>query len=302
MVLMFGIVLVLIGWAQNPANWRWFDIFTTPPQGPSPVTLIDNRLDVQTQRDSLPKDTFLMPGKPRPPRSGIDDAYFPGVTAEQFEAVRDDAPSRRDEQAVSLHLFDILNRADPQSLQKWSLGPITYAQLFQQPNLYRGRLVSVSGIVRRVNWLDLSPNDYGIKGYYQVWLWPTDNPSAPIVIYCLDLPEGFPSGMEIAEQAEVTGFFFKRWAYQAKDAIRTAPEILAKTLHWDKRLVMNPKEPAETWPIPLVVCAAVLASLVAAYIVYLRTRPPRPILPDQSPDFDRLQECKPEEGTTDEHG
>ena len=174
--------------------------------------------------------------------------------------------------------------------------------MFRQPNQYRGRLVTVSGVVHRANRVELLPNDYGIKQYYQVWLWPSDNPSAPIVVYCLRLPQGFPTGMELAEQAEVTGYFFKRWAYQANDALRTAPELLARTLQWEQRPVMTPPQPAETWPIPLVVGVAALAALLAAGIVYLRTRPTRPDLPDRPPNFDALCEMDQQERPADTHG
>ena len=53
--------------------------------------------------------------------------------------------------------MDILNRTDPETLNKASLGPVSYAQLFRQPNQYRGRLVTVSGVVRRANRLELLP-------------------------------------------------------------------------------------------------------------------------------------------------
>ena len=149
------------------------------------------------------------------------------------------------------------------------MGPVSYAQLFQQPNQYRGRLVTVSGRrATRASRGDFFPNDYGFKEYYQIWLWPDDNPSAPMVIYSLELPKGFPTGMEIGEQAEVTGFFFKRLAYLAKDTLRVAPEILAKTVQWQKRPAITADEPAETWPIPLVVCVAAGLALLAAWFVY----------------------------------
>ena len=85
-----------------------------------------------------------------------------------FEAVCDDAPSTRDEQACSLRLLDILNRTDSETLSQASLGPVSYAQLFRQPNQYRGRLVTVSGVVHRANRVKLPPNDYGIKAVLSI--------------------------------------------------------------------------------------------------------------------------------------
>jgi hypothetical protein len=174
--------------------------------------------------------------------------------------------------------------------------------LFRQPNQYRGRLVDVSGVAHRAVRVDLPANAYGIKQYFQVWLWPSDNPSAPMVVYCLRLPKDFPVGMELAEPAAVTGYFFKRWAYQAEDAILAAPELLARTLQWEPRPVMTPPRSVETWPISVVVGVAALAALLGAGIVYLRTRSPRPDLPDRPPNFDALRKMDRQEQPADIRG
>lgn len=288
LVLLAGLTVILISKTNDPSIWRVFDLLLTPPQSDTGSDSIDNRLDTVAPDDTL-AGTFLAPKEQPTAKPEVEAGYFPGVNRQSLDGIRDDAPSTRDEEACSLQLLEILNRTDSATLDKASIGPVTYAQLFRQPSQYRGQLVTVTGIVRRANRIDLFPNEYGIKVYYQIWLWPSDNPSSPIVIYCLDLPKGFPTGMEFVEQAEVTGFFFKRWAYLAKDALRTAPTMLAKTLDWQKRPVMAAKEPAETWAIPLVVSVALLIALLAAFVVYLRTRPTQPALPDRPPNFDGLQ-------------
>jgi hypothetical protein len=282
--------------AGNPSIWRFFALLFAPPQSATSGDLIDNRLDAVASNDTL-ADTFVSPKEEPPTEPGNYAGYFPGVNPKSLDNIRDDAPSTHAEQACSLELLNILNRTDSATLDKASIGPVTYAQLFRQPNQYRGRLVTVSGIVRRANPIDLFPNEYGLKMYYQVWLWPSDNPSSPIVIYCLNLPNGFPTGMELAEEAEVTGFFFKRWAYQAEDALRTAPTLLAKNVDWQKRMVMTAEEPTEVWAIPVVVSVTILIAMLAAFYVYLQTRPSRLNLPDQPPNFDALREIEPEEGT-----
>ena len=285
------------GWSSSlpprlgdPAFWRSLDrICSASPKEGNGVP-IDNRLDQVFKDRSLPDDAFYVGDSHESTKSAGLGPYFPGVEPADFEDIRDDAPSARGEQDCSLRWWDVLNRASPASLAKASVGPVSYAQLFQQPNEYRGRLVTVSGAVRRAHRLEIFPNGYGFKEYYQLWIWPDDNSSAPMVIYCLELPKGFPTGMEIAEQAEVTGLFFKRLAYSAKDTVRVAPEILAKTIQWQKRPVLAVNEPAETWPIPAVVCVAAGLALLAAWFVYRRTQPSHPVLPEQRPNFDVLRD------------
>ena len=241
LLLLLGLTIIVIGRIREPDIRRLFELLTSPKEQDSGGTFIDNRLDAAGGRESTP-DSFIAAPPAKSTTTG-DGGYssLDSVKPEDLRAVRDDAPSTRDEAACSLRLLDILNRTDPEAIQKASEGPISYAQLFRQPNQYRGRLVTVSGVVRRVNPLDLPNNEYGIEKYYQIWLSPTDNRVSPIVIYCLHLPKDFPIGLDVSEEAEVTGFFFKRWAYKATDAIRTAPTLLAATLQWHKRPVMTPE-------------------------------------------------------------
>jgi len=241
MLLLLGLTIILISRVREADIGRLFELLTSHKEGDTSTTAIDNRLDNVPGRESTP-NSFIA-STPKAPTKENRNGYasLESVKPEDLANVRDDAASSPDEAACSLRLLDILNRTDPETVQKASLGPISYAQLFRQPNQYRGKLVTVSGVVRRVNPLDLPKNEYGLDKYYQVWLSPNDNRVSPIVIYCLHLPEGFPTGLDVSEEAEITGFFFKRWAYKAKDAIRTAPTLLAATLQWQKRPVMMPE-------------------------------------------------------------
>jgi hypothetical protein len=288
LILMLGVVLILIDAVGVSQNWRWLDSLLFPLREPPVRGSIDNRLDMLVRDESLPGTIRLSNGPP-PAKPADAEGYFPGVTAADFAGVRDDTPSTHADQAGSLHLLEILSKHDEKTLREASVGYITYAQLLRQPNHYRGRLATVSGIARRVNRIDLPKNDYGIADYYQVWLFPTDNPISPMVVYCLQLPEGFPTGMELSQEAEVTGFFFKLWAYESKDALRVAPTLLAKTLQWNKRPVMEPEPPGDKRMTPLTVCVAAALAMLLAWFVYFRTRSGRPASPDRPPDFKSLE-------------
>ena len=52
-------------------------------------------------------------------------------------------------------------------------------------------------------------------------------PPSPVIVQCLTLPEDCPPGMSIDVPVDVVGFFLKNVAYNATDAIRVAPVILA---------------------------------------------------------------------------
>ncbi len=287
-ILLLGIVVLLFDKVRQPDTWKWIDRFAAPSHE-APAGAIDNRLD-SVPRSDLSADAFVVSKAEQPAEKPADDGdYFPGVSAGMFKSIRDDSLSSEEEQAVSLRLLNILHRTDLERLRQASVGQISYAQLFRQPGQYRGRLVTVSGTVRRANPIELFKNEFGLKKYYQVWLFPADNPTAPIVIYCLDLPKGFPTGMELAEDVEVTGFFLKRWAYVAQDVFRTAPELLAKTLEWQKQPVMAKEPDVDSRLIPVILVVSLLLALAAAWVVYMRTRPGKVALPEEPPDFDMLR-------------
>jgi hypothetical protein len=286
-ILLLGLVIVAIDRARQPGAWAWFDSLSAPSaeeSGPA----IDNRLDAVAPRDSAP-DSFVIPKEQRAEKAADQDKYFPGVKPEWFATIHDDTISSRGEQACTFALLDILQRSDLEKLRKASLGRIAYAQLFRQPNEYRGRLVTVSGRVHAVHRIELFKNEYGIKEYYQVWLAPFENRTSPIVVYCLGLPKGFPTGKKVAEEAEVTGFFLKRWAYQATDAVRTAPELLAKTLEWRKRPLMRQESPGGIGSLLLIVAAAIVVAAATAWLIYIRTRSPRLVSPDRPPGLENIR-------------
>jgi hypothetical protein len=284
-----GIMALAADGLRQPGLWKMFDQAASSAPEPPPGGA-DNRLDAASPNTSFP-DSFVMsadePAKQA--ASGSNGGYFPGVEADQFRSIRDDRPSLPEEQSCSLHLLDILKRTDGEALRKASVGRVTYAQLFNQPENYRGRLVTLAGVVRRVERIDIPRNQYGIEAYYQVWLFPDDNPSAPMVIYCLDLPKGFPTGTGLTAQAGLTAFFFKLWAYSTPDADRVAPMLLGKTLEWWKQSALVPEPSVYPGWLPLVVVLAALGAMFTAWYVSLRTRVPRGVLSDRPPDFTRLR-------------
>jgi hypothetical protein len=159
------------------------------------------------------------------------EKYFPGVMPNYLESVRDDTPSRPGDQDACFNLLQTLNRAEAKELKAASLGPVTYVQLFRQPEAYRGRLVDLRGTVRRTELVKLPENHTGLTQYYRLWLRPDDSTN-PIIIYAIELPEGFPIDQKVREPVEITGFFFKRVAYAAQSGGITAPMLLAKSVEW----------------------------------------------------------------------
>ncbi len=295
LVMTLGLVMVLMTEARKPWRWQWL----TGPSGggddpqaasaPAADEPIDTRARSAPPGEAI-SGTFRSPA-PVPDEAEEDAGgrYFRGVKPKYLEWIRDDKPFYPEETKAWFNLLGVLQRTDEPTLRRASTARVTFAQLFKQSKEYRGELVTVGGAVRRAHRLSTPKNEHGIEKFYQVWLFPDDNPSLPMVVYCLHLPKGFPTGMELEEKAEITGFYFKRWAYKAADSLRRAPTLAARTLHWQKA------KPAVTKPAPaglgsLLLAVGVAAALSFAVVVYVYTRshPPRPQRSDGPPSFDAL--------------
>jgi len=283
MVGMLMLVFVLMMEAAKPENWYWMWGGRPPVVGNEPLTDdeitsrdVDTRLKKPlptrlTDVDSL--DTFLAQRAEEPPLEVVDPAaeFVAGVGRDKLETIRDDTMFRSDEADAWFHLLDLLDRTPLEQLQEQAIGRTGFIQLYEQPNYYRGKLVTVRGSVRAAHPTKSYQNDYGIEDVWRIVLRPAGGPESPIIVYTLGMPDGFPKGERIYEDVEFTGFFFKRWAYQAQDDIRVAPLILAKTAVWDTPMEAESSTPAWLAFLIVGVIGSLLGIAISAFI-YLTSR------------------------------
>ncbi len=298
LLLCCGVVIIAAQLLRSTALLQWMEAggWDDRPAGMS----IDNRLDaIENKEDALP--IVVAPGAKRAgdEQEGAEaaDDYFPGVKPAYLEQVRDDTIFRSEESSAWFNLLSVLRNSSQKELDAAVVLRPTYAQLFRQADQYRGKLVQVKGVMRRAHYVKAPANDVGIEGYYVTWLFPYDNPHSPMVLYVLELPQGFPTGMTIAEEVEAAGFFFKRLAYAAQDRARTAPAVLARSVVWHERPVLASAEPpsAATWL--LVVGGALAVSVGFVAIVVLRTRRTAPTVVADKVDFSALEKLVQPSGT-----
>jgi len=275
LVMSLGLVVVLMNEARDQANFAWItaldgnagaDEAGTPPA----ETSVDNRLTPPRTEDPIP-DAFVSPADVEFDEE-TSERYFPGVRPQLLATIRDDTTFRHQESDAWFNLLSVLEKADDATLQKASVGRVTFAQLFKQSGDYRGELVTLVGTIRRAHPLTPPKNEHGIERYYRLWLQPSDNRTSPIVIYCLELPEAFPTGMVISAEVEVTGFFFKRWAYKAQDSLRTAPTVLSRTVDWNKAEPLGSSAPTAAVSLTLMFGVAVVFAVVAVFYIFTRTK------------------------------
>jgi hypothetical protein len=214
------------------------------PDGREPAFSIDG---VPTPEQPLPKGPILSP--------------------ELLDEVQDNAVLRIPEREAWLALFQLVRDRTPEEIRAVSEGRVGFVQLYEQPQFYRGRGVTIRGNIRRAEWEQAPKNALGIEGYWRCFLFPAGGPPSPIIVYFLVLPPGFPTGVDVNEEIEATGFFFKRMAYHATDTLRLAPLVIARTPQWTPPEA-RPSEAPQWEAIVGLVVVALLVAILIAWLAY----------------------------------
>jgi len=201
-----------------------------------------------------------------------------------LDLVQDNTAFRTAESEAWFGLFARLKELPVVQLAQMSVGQVSYAQLLRQPAEYRGHVVTLRGRVLREERQQPAGNDLGIDSYHRLWLQPQGGGQWPFVVYCLELPKGFPHGDQQRSSVTVTGFFFKNWSYSYDEGMGLAPVVLANSLEWNKRVARRMRQPISlqswTWGIFGVGFFAV----AVAWLVFHNTRR-RPTAPHKTEQF-----------------
>jgi len=107
-----------------------------------------------------------------------------------------------------------------------------FVDLFENPDVYRGRAVSLRGTIRRLTKYDPGKNNQGIKEVYEGWIYTADSNSNPAVVIFTSKPPELVLGADITDEIRATGYFFKIYDYQSQGGPGKAPMLLAGTVDW----------------------------------------------------------------------
>jgi hypothetical protein len=235
---------------------------------------IDTRLPPQPAASSEP-DSFIATAAQSPP-TGWHEA---------LSRVEDDTLFMRPAERAAWQLLEArVRETDPAALQRESLGRIAFTQLFQQPEVYRGKAVTVRGTVMNASRVAASDDEPGSSERYVLWIMPEDGPTSPIVVYALAMPAGFPpierqSGgrmTKLHEEVALTGIFLKRGSYHAQDGPRTAPVIIANVPDWKPPVIATTQSTRygldSGWLLPTAGAALALAIVFVAVAYWFSIR------------------------------
>ncbi|RLS81006.1 MAG: hypothetical protein DWI02_04540 [Planctomycetota bacterium] len=157
-----------------------------------------------------------------------------------------------------------------------------FADLFTHPEFYRGRPVTLRGVMRKLTKFELGKNKLGLDEAYEGWVYTSDSQGNPAVVIFTSKDDQLPVNGDIQEEVEFTGYYFKMYGYDAQDVTRKAPMLLAGEVKWIPHPYKSAYKPLGfMWYF-----LATLGFLLTGYLVWqanrkeLPRRPPLEIEPD----------------------
>lgn len=268
------LVLVMMNEARKPQNWKWMWAGGPVPEVQNEP--IDTRSEEESANKRVPVDAFkttsLDNGTMLPNDVGeiVQDAeLLPGINRPLLLPIEDNSILRVAENDAWKQIFNVLNETTQADVENASIGEVSFAQLFRQTDFYRGKVVEVSGTIRRAERIVPRDVENGITELFRWIVEPAGPSNAPIVVYSIEKPDEFEIGDGLREDATFHAVCFKRWAYAAGDGTRIAPLLLAKTANWKPT---PPPQPVELPATPAVVITLIGLGLLAAAIAMFAYR------------------------------
>lgn len=236
-----AVVIISIEFAARPSTWYWL---TGPPHDETDIATNQsakkiNKSDIDARLDRpgnpLPEGGFRVVAAVVPDNAPTAPAENDPARLDPlvFEAVKDDSLGVRSSERGAY--FQTLARARDLSqnmLQTRASSEVTFAQMFTDPDDYRGRLITIKGRVKRLHPVAAVKNDFGITTIYEAWIITVDSGDNPLLLHCTEIPDGIPTGQDLDLPCRFTGYFFKKYAYAAVHGLHSTTMLLGKRLQW----------------------------------------------------------------------
>jgi hypothetical protein len=253
LVLGVGIVVFALTEAAKPSTWEWMwraGRTAVPPA-------LDTRLPPSGH-------LALAAGQTVNKKPEHDtNAVLPGIDKEALAKVKDDAKVFTGERPIEYDILRVLGEMPQSEIARASIGNVSFVEILEQPQAYRGQVVSFDGHVVRCVKVPAGVNDEGIDSYYELVITPDDRPREVLFVHCDELPKGLVEAQKLDEPVHVDALMFKRWAYQASDAQwHSTPLLLTRTVQLKPKPPAAP-EKAQANEIDTIVTLAVVSLVVA---------------------------------------
>lgn len=218
LVVMLGVLLLLADRARDPDTWRWI----APDVAQTGIA--------EKAQSDQPAAASEVPSAAGP--TDLDPAER-DAAREEFAAVADKVPLGKEEMPAYWRLVAWELRQPTAALRKRALKDVTFRDLWQQPEKWRGKLVEIPVHLRRTLTVSrVAENELGIKTIYEAFGWNSQSQPYWYWMIVPELPPDMPRGENIYEEATFVGYFLKLLPYEDRDGKTRATPLLIGRLIW----------------------------------------------------------------------
>lgn len=218
MVVMLGVLAMLVKLAADSKTWRW---------------LAPDAAEPEVAERAVPAAASALPDVAPAAGPTERDPQEQDAAREEFQVLTDKTALAKEEMPAYWRLMAWQEHQTTAELLKHAATNVTYNDLFQQPDQWRGKLVRLRVHLQQTVQADNLPeNPVGLTSLYEVWGWNTDSQPYTYWFVVPRLPPGMPSGPRIVEEATFVGYFLKLLKYEDRQGITRATPLLVGRLIW----------------------------------------------------------------------
>jgi hypothetical protein len=151
-----------------------------------------------------------------------------------LESVKDEMPIRSGEEGLAFcEALVKAHKTSNEAFQNSATRGLTYANLYNESKLHRGKVVHFEGRLKRLRRFE-PPEETkldSVTDQYEGWIFDPEIYGAnPVCVIFTDLPAGLEPGDKLDVRVSFDGYFFKRYRYKAADTWRDAPLLIGHTI------------------------------------------------------------------------
>ena len=277
-----AVLWALYGRFKDPTTWAWMtheslESVAAAADSPTPTA-------AATTSSAESKSETIVPG----PNEEDGDALV--KLRKSLGVVEDKTPLQPYEMLAYWQMMAWSRTRPLVEFEKTAQRDVPFAQLWAEPDLFRGHAIRLRMHVRRILKFTVEKNPLDLKEVYELWGWTEDSRSYPFVVVLPELPAGLKVGTDVSGEVVFVGYFLKWMSYQTFDTkkVNYSPLLVGRC-----RTVAaaGPRSAASGWEAAFLVIAAGIGVLGFTSWYFLNssrrgriTLPPSATLPDLLPE------------------
>lgn len=264
MLMVIVVLWMLFDRVKDPATWR----VLLDAKEDVPIAAAQDTASAATSSEARPVEgAVVVPGP-----NDLDEQEA-AQAQEMLQLVSDKTPLKPREMHAYWRLMTWSRTASFTELKQRAMHDVPFTQLWEQPERYRGKLITMRLHVRRVLKYEAPSNPQELPYTYEAWGWTDESRSFPYVVVFPECPPGLPVGTDVRGEVVFVGYFLKQMSYTAFDVSRGAPLLIGRI-----ELVPGLAKPAPAPANPsLVLWAVAIGTVVAGLAVWFQFRS-RPVV------------------------